>query len=297
MKQKLLITMGCSWTEGYGCYDETTIPENVKKTKKVTFDELEAVQEANFDRFHELGWPVGLAKKLGFDKLINLGFGGSSTSGQLKRFYELYYNEKFEDYEVTVIWLLTQSTRFSFYAWNQVRDIMPAMPHYHNPWSDGNESEKLGESWLKFVNNYKNDAALEQLFHIKCMEQYCENHNFNLILQHTDIDADAMIRFWHPSKYFISPFPDNILMHVPDSEKSYICNHPNEIGYKRMIDRMYQDIRKYHNYLIPTTIPKNLEWEWKGGHQIGWICVEEHHLDPLIGGEYIKQRLKNKHII
>ena len=72
--------MGCSMTEGRGSYDPTTftsLGENIR-----------LVNKKNEKRFLKYSWGSVLQEKLKYDRYVNMGIGGSSTSGQVKLFYE-----------------------------------------------------------------------------------------------------------------------------------------------------------------------------------------------------------------
>ena len=81
MKKKLLITLGCSCTEGVGCYDLSINPEKLTYLK-LPPKELRLTRQ----RFHRLGWPNRVGRKINADKVLNLGVGGSSNSAHLKLF-------------------------------------------------------------------------------------------------------------------------------------------------------------------------------------------------------------------
>ena len=104
MKPKLLITLGCSWTEGIGIYDTKLDP----KTNKIIYS-------IDINKIHELSWPNRVGKKLGFNKVINLGEGKGSHSSQVKKFYEYVKNQNFRDYDVLLIFLMTDPIRISIY--------------------------------------------------------------------------------------------------------------------------------------------------------------------------------------
>jgi hypothetical protein len=89
MKKKLLITLGCPLTEGVGCYDTATIPPDMVNMLK--HEKFSEVYDMNRERFHKFSWPSYLQKQLNYDFLINLGLGASSTSGNLKVWFEKYY--------------------------------------------------------------------------------------------------------------------------------------------------------------------------------------------------------------
>lgn len=290
MKKKLLITMGCSWTEGYGCYDDSTIPNKFRNGGNLSPDMLGQIQSKNFHRFHEFGWPVLLAKKLGYHKLINMGFGGSSTSGQLKRYYEIYYDEKFEEYDVTIIWFLTHPTRFSFYTNYAITDIMPGVSELGNLSHDSKGS--LGQKYLEYTQDWQVDTTLEQLFHIKSMKQLCDNNQFKLIITHSDIKSDSLLKYYYNSDIYLNPIPQSLLHFLePSIEHSSLCNHPNEKGYKKITELMYGLISKYHPNVVNTNSIPKLEWSWVGGNRISWFPPNDQTMEELIGCDSMHQKL------
>lgn len=260
MKRKLLITMGCSLTEGVGCYDITTIP---KKYLNISFDlvphdsqEIGDVYDLNKDNFHKLGWPNRLGKKLGFDKVLNLGLGGSSTSGQVKSFFDKYPTEIFDDYDVLIIFMLPEPTRLSFYSMNQVLNLLPT----HHP---------LTLEYIKIINNEIHDPSFEQIFYVKVMEEVCKNRNFNFIFFNHNYTIDSFIRNIYESPFHLiqGPHDENPWMYWKDTDKfdytSPICYHPNDRGYEVIAQTIYENIKKQFPQYIG--IPKSeIEWEWNG---------------------------------
>jgi hypothetical protein len=78
MKKKLLITLGCSYTEGVGCYESRFLENNNPKPGIFWPDAYEGSRA----RFHAEGWPAKLQKLLNYDHLINLGKGRLRISFQ-----------------------------------------------------------------------------------------------------------------------------------------------------------------------------------------------------------------------
>ena len=65
-----------------------------------------------------------LQEKLKYDRYVNMGIGGSSTSGQVKLFYEkLSFIESLKEYDVLLVWLLPIPFRFSFYTQGANADV------------------------------------------------------------------------------------------------------------------------------------------------------------------------------
>lgn len=248
--------MGCSLTEGVGCYDINTIPKKMLNSRKTasSFKEYYSIYDLNLERFHERGWPNQLGRKLGYDKVLNLGYGGSSTSGQVKNFIDKYSSEMFTDWEVLVIFMLPEPARISFYIDNQIKNFIP---------SQG----LISKAYIDSINNIKYDPILEQIFYIKILEDIFKNRNFNFIYFNHDSKINEFINKLHPSHNNLK-MTTNYETHNSSHELntkyfSPICYHPNELGYAAMVKKMYSDI--YNQFPQYIGEPKNeIEWEWNG---------------------------------
>jgi hypothetical protein len=251
MKPKLLITLGCSFTEGMGCYDYSKIPPS-KSDSQLPKEQL----EYQSNRFHELGWPNRLGKKLNYDKVINLGLSGSSTSGQSKQFYEKYLDKDFSNYDVLVIWLLSDPSRISFYSDSMIKNTMPASPG----------GSLLENGYIEFIFDIKKDTLLEQLYYIKTIQQVCENKGYSLLLAHSNVDMEIELKNIYKSNfYFSNEIEDFFGKGMSDSKYlSKICSHPNEDGYELLSQRMFNQIEKNHPYFINHSKVNKFEWDWDG---------------------------------
>ena len=263
MKKKLLITLGCSYTEGVGCYGDFN-PNDPNLT--------ENDENILTTRYHTYGWPLALTKKLGYDKLINIGIRGSSTSGQIKKLFEIYYDNTLEEYDVTIIWLLTQPSRISFYTNGLVTNLMTYLPikelkHLRN-------KESIATAYINFIQDIDTDPILEQLFHIKCMEQYCENNNYSLIIANTDLLADSLLKYFHNSKYYLSPNPFSVLNKLNKDTDLALCGHPNEIGYEKVSEIIFKLISDNHPSLKNENSVESVDWEWRG-ELLQWILFNK----------------------
>jgi len=259
MKKKLLITLGCSYTEGVGCWNESLFTTTSTRAKILeTHDENFYNSQRPY--FHEFGWPNRLGKKMGYDKVINLGKAASSTSGQLKVFFDLYYNNKFEEYETTIIWLLTDPSRFSFYSEGTIRNFQPSQFNKN----EESPTKSLNGGYIEFINNLKIDPLFDQLVYIKSMESYCKSNNFNLLLLSTQNLYEVLMKYFHKSHNYISQEPINIFSVLTEKMISPICGHPTEIGYERFAVKMFELIKENHPYLINKNPSENFKWEWNG---------------------------------
>lgn len=264
MKKKLLITMGCSMTEGVGCYDVNTIDD---KYLSMTVDDiwvdenikdLYIINQKNADRFHEFGWPNQIGKKLGYDKVINLGLGGSATSSQVKIFFEKYPTETFDDWEVLIMFMLPEPARFSFYVGEEISHFLPHL---------GGEIEK---AYLNLPQNNFEDQLCEQIFYIKIMEEVCKNRNFNFIYFNHDIFVNNTLDIAYKNKtnhLKLSAVDGMLVRNNKQKYKSPICHHPNELGYEYIANQIFKCVEdEFPQYL---TEPKDeIEWEWNGNPQV-----------------------------
>jgi hypothetical protein len=221
---KTLVTIGCSLTYGEGSWG--SLNERIDDYK-----ELNRLRPLYFDRVMEYGWPNLVAKELGFNKLINLGRPGSSTSGQLKLFIEQDFNGQ----DIYVIWMLTSPERFSFYRSGQIVNINPTA------------RSEFSDAYIKFLRYDSLDPCLEQLFYIKCMYDICKANNYKLILTYWDTACFLTQTLDTTKEFYLTPDHDTMLPYDPGL-RSPVCNHPNEKGYKYMADKIISYIDINHNH-------------------------------------------------
>lgn len=249
MKPKVLITLGDSLTEGIGCIDVNTIPDNFNPN--TDFETLFELYHLNTENFKKGCWPTKLKEKLKYDELINLGLGGASTSGNIKQLLAEYPTEHFDDYEVLVIWLLTDPTRISFYINGFIEN--------QNIGNHRGESPIM-EAYISKIKD--NDPILEQIFYIKLMEEICGNRNWNLLITYWGPWGEELMKQYKTDKY-LSPYynpiiPPNLYDSKNIKYRSPICDHPNELGYEYMSNMIYNRIEEYHPEYITKSEDKKI---------------------------------------
>lgn len=252
-KHKILITLGCSYTEGIGCYDIDLMQSyNVNDYNSLPKDEY----ISQMDKFHRDGFPNKLGKLLNYNKVINMGLGGSGTSGQLKRFIEKFDTEKFENSEVLLFWYLSEPSRYSFYIQDEVRDQQMALPLIYQL-----DFDKYFISQM----DLENDTLKEQIFYIKTMNHICKSKGWNYLISHSQEFFQKKIESLLHDKDYVLPFDgDGTMKIISDEHKSKYCAHPNEFGYEVIANRIYNKILIHKPHLISNEIPTEFEWEWLG---------------------------------
>lgn len=263
MKKKLLITLGCSYTEGMGCYDEKSMPPgaDVYSTNLLSRKEIEYQR----GRFHAYGWPNRVGKKLGYDKVLNLGFGGGSTSGNLKQFMEHYWEETFSEYEVLIFWWLPASHRISFYSDDLIHHIIPPGPE--NELVGNDPHYLMGREYLNFTKYFPEDTYLEQIFYLKLMANHCKLKNFKFIwyVDNEYIDDTYFNQYPAKDKWIgTDSVKINHSVYPIKKYRSNICGHPNELGYEVISNIFFESIKQNHSYLIERPSVDDIRWEWKG---------------------------------
>lgn len=259
MKPRLLIALGCSWTEGVGCYDpplnyNVNTPYN--SIEQLNF--IKKLYDKNLKNFHENSWPNLLGKKLGFDKVVNLGCGASSNSHNLKILYEYMEDNDISKYDTLIVWLMTEPIRFSFYIGGKIKNFM-SLPT--------NES-KIASEYLNEIKYINLDPILEQKFYLKNIETLCELKNIGLVVSSWN-NSYSYLHGIYESKYYLHKKP--IILEPPFTEdkNGYLvnysfCSHPNKNGYEWIANQMVEGIRENHSKWYNTKENPNVDYSFKG---------------------------------
>jgi len=259
MKPKLLITLGCSWTEGVGCYI-IPMPYDIKKRKSK--ESCQSLVDSdlikNFDKHHKFSWSNKVGELLGFDKVINLARYGTSNSHNLKTFFQYVERNNLEDYEILVIWMMTEPSRFSFYTDGIVESFQPSHP----------EEQPISQEYLKIVKDIDKDPILEQKFYLKSMESFCQINGFDLITTSWH-DTFPLLFKYYKSPTYLYKTPHKLQPPLDKDENDYLvnysfCSHPNENGYTWIANKIVEGIKQNHPKWYSDTPNPNIEWEWDG---------------------------------
>lgn len=233
--------MGCSITEGQGCWGDSQIT-------RPSIEKMSKLDPIILERFREHGWPNRVGMKLGFDKVINLGRGGGSNSGQVKMIYEREY----PNYDVSVIWMMTQSTRFSFYINEIIKDYQPQF-----------FQDNMSKGYLEEIKSLQKDPALEHLFYINTLRNLCKVRNYNLLLCYWDRYTKIVQSMDEYNDDYLYEEPTTLF---PPISKELIspCMHPNEMGYEWIANEIVRMVKIKHPHFIQGQEQDTIEWEWDG---------------------------------
>tara|TARA_Y100000389_G_scaffold196823_1_gene230361 strand:+ start:158 stop:1111 length:954 start_codon:yes stop_codon:yes gene_type:complete len=261
IKKKLLFTLGCSFTEGDGAYPEEPFFEplgislDCNEREKYHGSVLQnKLRNDNASYFHQNGWAPQLVKKLGYDKLINVGKCASSTSYQVKLLFDKYWNFPFHHYETLMIIYLTNASRFSFYSGGAPATFMAGNP---------NRPNSLSGRYAKIIQDHRLDEILEQIHHVKSLESFCKSKGITLKVMSYYLAEDVIMkRIYHTDVYMDSKKWDPLPFKHPGNTRnktnwdsnyhSPICYHPNREGYRLMTERIYEKIKESYPELIRT---------------------------------------------
>jgi hypothetical protein len=259
MKKKLLITLGCSYTEGVGCYEPTLLNEfgNPIKANDIVYTQ-------SINRFHRMGWPIHLQKKIQYDYLWNLGYGGASNSTTVKRWFEVFSDVNLsEQYDVLVLWMVTFAGRISFYKNGIVKTILPNSKNIGS-------AEELYKSYINFLDkDFKKDIMLETYFYVNIIKNICDLANYKFLYINVNssdgIKLDSLMKGSNSLNFLyktLYPTHDKIL-DVSNGNKAF-CGHPNEKGYEIIADTLFNLISISHSHLINKQIPLEYKNEYLG---------------------------------
>ena len=247
--------MGCSFTEGVGCWDMSITPTNLSRHDKKEYVKYIS-NPLNKKRFHENSWPNIVGKELGFDKVINIGTGGDGISSQLKRFVDIILdNSEYKLYDISIIFLIPETSRFSLYS-----DF--------NVFSFGvNNSKSL--SWMEIMMDPVYDSFLEGIFYLKLFREMCKSNDYEYYLFPLQHKEGNFISKHFKDTRFLNIHMDANQIEDEASYHSPICDHWNEKGYKLVASNIINALISFDNN-IQQSIKSDFDWEWLGGPNDIW---------------------------
>lgn len=237
---KLLITLGDSWTYGVGSYNQ----ELLKKYEKIDIEKNEEVIQKlymnSLEDFKENSWPT-IFSQLNDMKLINLSSGGESNIGQIKKLYEMdiiKLNQKHQ--HITAIYIPSIPSRLGFYSNGLIESYQVSDTEKSNM-TDSHEIKNHSEFMKYYIDNIVvefSDLEKELLYCLNSYKYFCEYHNIKWFFGFS---------YFHPTNIFNSfGHIDRMLNYYDKSQEikdygSYLsssdfawCGHPNKDGYMKI---------------------------------------------------------------
>jgi hypothetical protein len=263
MKKKLLITLGCSCTEGVGCYDLSINPDKISYLRLPPNDLI-----LTRKRFHKLGWPNRVGKKINAHRVLNLGLGGSSNSSHLKLFQDKIVPQLpklQEEYEIFLIWMMTNSTRFSFYTKHGIGLFNPVSVGLSNAYLP------MEQAYIDTMDDMKVGPAREDIFYIKISEILFKYYNIKAVYTSWSMSFKAVYEYYL-SDSFLMPTPHFLMSYIHTGDRRYmseVCDHPNEEGYELWSNKIIQALELYHPEFIKGKPVDNFTYEWIGDNVYG----------------------------
>jgi hypothetical protein len=279
VKKRLLITVGDSYTLGVGSYNPLVVKVYNELLPTMSKEEKWAWEEIFHDYYLNHGWPTYLQKLLKCDHLINCSRGGSSNSGIVKTFMELYENETFSEYEVNLVWGMTWPERISFYAGAKtpfIKDHVPNMKQMSSvndlliteskPW-DSLQKVNLRKAYVEFINNIPHDTVREALFYKSILHMMCKYRGWNFSFWWCDKSTRNYITKLHPGPEF---YQDVV---IPNESNGNIYKplrvddrHCNEEGYKKIAQDIFNAMQQRQPQCLPPNdyLVNEYSSEWTG---------------------------------
>lgn len=252
-KENLLITIGDSWTQGFGSYPDDIIKKYGNPPVFPTPDKAAPDVKKDMDFLYneympKNSWANVLAKKIDYD-LINLGSGGFANSAIAKTFYNNVVRNSYSNYKkVLVIALMSSPARISFYVNASFLNLNLA--------SIGNMDNKdhkvFSSYFLKKIQPLHSDQCLESLYHLQSIKALCGEKGFNFYYStaFTSIDDfdeskinPSLIKI-DDSKYNLTPQDMSCYRELLNDNEISKCYHPNELGHIKIANRMYKELRR-----------------------------------------------------
>lgn len=237
-----LVTLGCSFSQGDGCYDFSNTPfdfdENFDFGKAT--DEFYQWREDNMENFLNNSIGSNIQEKFGYEKYMNYAYAGSSNESQML----LFFNQLPQDDNVTVIW---QQTFYHRKFQLNKKKVSDAGLHFKWVVDSMNEKKERLEmdDW-----DIDQDNRFETLLRINIMNEYCQSRGWKfLVWTWVSNEYDILIEMYPKLKHLIIPFKnpfDREMNELPKEWVSKLPNdaHPNEVGYKIISDGLCESIIK-----------------------------------------------------
>ena len=211
-----LVTLGCSFSQGQGCYTESNFDK----------ESLE-YQEEQLPNFLKGCIGYNIQREFGFENFYNYARGGDSNLTQLLRFF----HNPIQDKDTTILWQVTFPTRGFAVIENSINSLPFEL------------TEKIFKMRFEmFTASPQDDMRREVALYLQVMKEYCRVRGWKFF-----------VWFWENGEYskYSEMFPslkENIIPFNKepfDDDMHAWCGHPNEKGYKRISNTLIRAIESY----------------------------------------------------
>lgn len=242
MNKNLLIAIGDSWTHGFGAYPLHILRKYGNPPVFLKWEDASEEMQTDIAFLHnhymrEKSWCTILAKKINYD-IANLGSGGAANSSIAKVFYQtVYQNDYLSKYDkVLVMFLLSSPERISFY-----KNSMQFNLNLRNMDSFDEDLKKFCKYFITEIQFDYKDMCLESTYHLRTVEALCALKGFHFYYASAFTDINDIS---HDKSHCINPENAASYASLLDKKDIAKCGHPNEVGYIKMADIMYDELNK-----------------------------------------------------
>tara|TARA_R110001606_G_scaffold392400_1_gene561301 strand:+ start:34 stop:822 length:789 start_codon:yes stop_codon:yes gene_type:complete len=252
-----LITLGCSFSKGEGCYNMDLLKSYNIKHHENLYTVAGCGGNREYFEYHkkfELENSIGkhIQDEFGFEEYYNYAHGGSSNQTQVLKFFN---NIPIGD-DVTVLWQITFNNRKVMIFNNRFEDM------------------SLDSEWVKLYykdlmtiedefedNPIEYNERLELGMYINIMNEYCKSRRWKLYTWfYPPNQYKPMLNIFPKFNDFIIPY-NNFSIEELESYKDITGDiHPNQFGYRKIADGLIKTIREtYSEFPNPNETP--IKWE------------------------------------
>lgn len=243
-----LVTLGCSFSEGVGCYDI----ELFKQYGDIHHEEFVEINTPNF-----LEGSIGryIQKTCGFKKYYNYAHGASSNKTQFLKFF----NNLPTDDDVTVIWQITFYTRKGGIFNNRLKDWTIAtdswVKEYYNQIIQMYDDDSFGGITTRPYGTFTGidkDDRIEVAIYISILNEFCKSKGWKFLCWFWESNEFEIVKEIYPKiEECIVPFNRSQMNDKHTSAHITGDGHPNEEGYKLIASDLLKEI---------DTHGKNFKW-------------------------------------
>ena len=272
-KNKLLITIGDSWTYGIGNLHPELFKENMTREEKNEFHSNPIQTEYELNN----SWGSWVSDNLGFDEWLNFSKPSRSFESMWKMFLETHPRELFSEYDVHVIIMSSYFSRLCLAT--DVKD-----------WGNFDASSKIYEHYISYLVEQNLDNDIDDVFNssassvLKNAMFHLKDLGFKFLLGFNRLDDEVYFRNRYPklSTYDIvvkPPFQDGFFHgnDIPEEWHVHYDGHINEKAYKMVGFHISDYVKRVHPDWVS---PPNKSKKWNYSYNLNDTTHPLHSIIP-----------------